>query len=80
MPHKLGSPQRLLIARLQNHYTDKREVLVKQTFLLLKALNCDVIKERVSTTGNKWWCDLMFRKHRRESMNVNLIPYDYYSI
>ena len=54
MPHKLGSPQRLLIARLQNHYTDKREVLVKQTFLLLKALNCDVIKERVSTTGNKW--------------------------
>ena len=24
MPHKLGSPQRLITARLQNHYTDKR--------------------------------------------------------
>ena len=49
-----GSPQRLLTAQIQNHYTDKREVLVKQTLLLLKAFNCDVIKEGVSTAGNKW--------------------------
>ena len=49
-----GSPQRLLTAQIQNHYTDKREVLVKQTLLLLKAFNCDVIKEDVSTAGNKW--------------------------
>ena len=49
-----GSPQRLLTARIQNHYTDKREVLLKQTLLLLKAFNCDVIKEGVSTAGNKW--------------------------
>ena len=48
-----GSPQRLLTARIQNHYTDKREVLVKQTLLLLKVFNCDVIKEGVSTAGNK---------------------------
>ena len=49
-----GSPERLLTAGLQNHYTDKREVIVKQTLLLLKAFNCDVIKEDVSTAGNKW--------------------------
>ena len=54
MPHKLGSPQRLITARLQNHYTDKREVLVKQTLLFLKGLNCDVIKEGEPTAGNKW--------------------------
>ena len=54
MPHKLGSPQRLITARLQNHYTDKREVLVKQTLLFLKGLNCGVIKEGESTAGNKW--------------------------
>ena len=49
-----GSPQGSLTARIQNHNTDKREVLVKQALLLLKAFNCDVIKEGVSTTGNKW--------------------------
>ena len=48
-----GSPPRLLTARIQNHYTDKREVLVKQALLLLKAFNSDVIKEGVSTAGNK---------------------------
>ena len=64
MPHKLGSPQRLITARLQNHYTDKREVLVKQTLLFLKGLNCDVIKEGEPTAGNKYGCDLMFQKQR----------------
>ena len=54
MPHKLGSPQRLITARRQNHYTENREVLVKQTLLFLKGLNCDVIKEGESTAGNKW--------------------------
>ena len=49
-----GSPQGSLTARIQNHNTDKREVLVKQALLLLKAFNCDVIKEGVSTAGNKW--------------------------
>ena len=44
-----GSPQRLLTAQIQNHYTDN-----KRTVLLLKAFNCDVIKEGVSTAGNKW--------------------------
>ena len=68
MPHELGSPQRLITARLQNHYTDKREVLVKQTLLLLKALNCDVIKAGESTAGNKYGCDLTFQKQHGESM------------
>ena len=54
MPHKLGSPQRLITARLQNHYTDKREVLIKQTLLFFKGLNWDVIKDGESTAGNKW--------------------------
>ena len=53
MPHKLGSTQRLLIARLQNHYTDKREVLVKQTFLLLKAFELSHQRTCVNH-GDKW--------------------------
>ena len=68
-----GSPQRLLTARIQNHYTDKREVLVKQTLLFLKALNCDVIKEGVSTAGNKWWSDLMFKNNTENQCKSYLI-------
>ena len=47
----ITSTLRLLNELLQNLYTDKREVLVKQTLLLLKTLICNVIKEGVSTAG-----------------------------